>query len=85
MDTLGGIAFQPGEYVDITETFETKKQMLLKHESQSGFLKHMFGISYVEFIEAMAKKRGAEVGCLYAEAFRPLETWPVMERKSILP
>ena len=85
MDTIGSIGFQPTEYVDISETFEAKKEMLLKHQSQSGFLEHMFGIGYVEFMEAMAKKRGAEVGCTYAEPFRSLDTWPVMEKKSILP
>jgi len=85
MDTIGSLGFQPSEYVDITDTFDLKMQMLNKHASQAGFLKHMFGITHNEFVETIARKRGAEVGCAYAEAFRPVDTWPVMEKKSILP
>jgi len=85
MDTLGGVDFAPELFVDITREIETKKAMLLKHESQMGFLKDLYGISSVEFMESMAKARGIQSGCRYAEAFRSLRTWPVTAPRSLLP
>jgi len=43
MDTLCGVGFQPQEYVDITDTVETKLAMYAKHESQHRYLSQREG------------------------------------------
>lgn len=76
MDTLGAMEFEPEFYVDITDTLETKKSMLGKHESQDAWLRALYGMSYLDFITDQAEKRGAEAGVRYAEAFREVKTYP---------
>jgi hypothetical protein len=36
MDTLAGINFELTEYIDISETIDTKIEMMMKVESQLG-------------------------------------------------
>src|SRR5690606_31602569 len=44
IDSVAGIGFQPDEYVDITDTMNTKKEMLGKHVSQVGdWLQEQYG------------------------------------------
>ena len=57
--------------VDITSTFDIKKEMLCCHESQRNWL---FEISkmddYVIIMEDYARKKGREINSNYAEGFR---------------
>jgi len=57
--------------VDITSTFDIKKEMLCCHESQRNWL---FEISkmddYVIMMEDYARKKGREINSKYAEGFR---------------
>ena len=85
MDASAGIGFLPTEYVDITEEFETKKQMLLCHKSQHEWLEDHDSIDLVEFMETLAKFRGMQCGVRYAEAFRRCDAWGRIPTKRLLP
>jgi LmbE family N-acetylglucosaminyl deacetylase len=85
MDNLGGIGFQPTEYVDITATFEVKRQMLACHVSQVKPVKEGANIDMLEMVEAQARFRGFAVGCKYAEGFCRLEAWQRGLTRRLLP
>jgi LmbE family N-acetylglucosaminyl deacetylase len=85
MDTLAGVKFHPTEYVDISDTFSTKKEMLSCHQSQLKWLKEHDKIDILEFIEIAAKSRGLQCGVLYAEGFRKAEVWGRNTTKRLLP
>jgi len=58
--------FKPNVYYDITETFEKKVEAMRCYKSELRKFPHPRSI---EAIEALARKRGSEVGVQYAEAF----------------
>lgn len=85
MDNLGGIGFSPSEYVDISDVFETKKQMLACHKSQFEAMKDMADTNLLEMIEVQARFRGMAAGCRYAEGFTRLDAFQRGLTKRILP
>jgi len=85
MDTLAGVKFTPDEYVDITETIGTKIEMMLKMESQLGWLKDMHNCDAPEFIKTVARFRGFQACVDYAEAFTQQKMYPQGLTKRILP
>ena len=58
--------FIPNVYVDISETFEKKIEAMMAYESELKQYPHPRSLV---IIEALAKKRGSEVGVKFAEAF----------------
>ena len=84
-DTLTGAGFLPTEYVDITDTFETKKAMLRSHASQLTWLKEHDNIDIVDFITVMARSRGLQCGVQYAEGFRAENAWGRNRINRLLP
>jgi LmbE family N-acetylglucosaminyl deacetylase len=84
-DTLAGVGFQPAEYVDISDAFATKQAMLAAHESQVAWLRHHDAIDIQAFMETVARFRGLQCGCEYAEAFRPARAWPRLRAERLLP
>lgn len=85
MDTLAGTNFIPEEYVDITEQFDLKKEMMSKHQSQVRWLADHDDIDILEFIETMARSRGIQAGVKYAEGFCRERAWGRMDAERILP
>jgi len=85
MDTLAGINFVPQEYVDITDTIDTKIEMMLKMQSQLGWLKDMHDCDAPEFIRSVAKFRGFQAAVPYAEAFAQQKMYPQGLTKRVLP
>ena len=75
MDTLAGMGFLPGEYVDISATFKQKLAMLKLHQSQLQWLKEHDDTDILEFVETTARFRGLQCGVRYAEGFRQYEAW----------
>lgn len=75
MDNLSGIDFQPTIYVDVTDTFETKLNMLRKHQSQLVWLKEHDDVDIVDFVETLGKIRGIQAGCRYAEGLIQHMAW----------
>ena len=80
--TLGIINFTPEHYVDITDTWDTKKKMFLCHDSQQGdWCKDAFGVEYMEMMEAEAKLLAVQAGtpgCKYVEGFKLCKGWPTI-------
>ena len=76
MDTPGGINFLPECYVDISDYWDTRAAMLECHKSQDEWCRHQYDISLVGNSEVLARFRGYQVGCRYAEAFRKPKFFP---------
>jgi LmbE family N-acetylglucosaminyl deacetylase len=85
MDTLAGVNFIPDEYVDITDTIDTKIKMMMEMKSQLGWLKEMHNCDAAEFIKTVARFRGFQAGVEYAEAFIQQKMYPQGLTKRILP
>lgn len=84
-ENVGAVDFQPEIYVDITDTFDTKAQMLKCHESQDVWMQHMYGADIVANMARTASMRGLAPGYKYAEGFRSLPMFPVPGRPHMLP
>ena len=63
-------SFIPNVFVDISEFFNKKLDIMKIYDSEIGI--HPFPRS-LETIEALAKVRGAQAGCKYAESFMLLK------------
>ena len=85
MDTVMGMGFQPTEYVDISETFPQKKEMIRCHASQLQWLKEHDNIDIVQVIEKVAAFRGLQCGAQYAEGFCQYDVWPRKVPRRVLP
>ncbi len=77
MDTVGGLSFEPERFVDVSDTFTIKSEMLSRHKSQAEWLKHIYGMEYVEFMSKLSQQRGQSIGVAHAEAFRRVLMYPV--------
>ena len=75
MDNLSGIDFQPTIYVDVTDTFETKLEMLRQHQSQLTWLQEHDNVDIVDFVRTLGKMRGIQAGVKYAEGFIQHMAW----------
>jgi LmbE family N-acetylglucosaminyl deacetylase len=85
MDNVAGVGFTPCEYVDITETFATKRQMLECHKSQLRSMSDLANADVLEMIQVQSRFRGYAAGCRYAEGFRRLEAWQRGIARRLLP
>ena len=85
MDNLAGMNFNPTEYVDITDTFELKLQMLECHESQLKWMRDHDHIDFADFVRTCSKFRGLQCGVQYAEAFTQCAVWPKVVARRLLP
>lgn len=91
-DTAHGFNFEPTDYVDITDFFETKKQMLACHESQAVWMSDNYietsegdESKFLESIEIIGRYRGMQSGVKYAEGFVRARDAYRMNCKRILP
>ena len=84
-DTVAGIDFTPQFYVDVTDTFALKKQMLACHKSQSAWLQNQYKMSLLDFLEHTGRYRGLQCGATYAECFQLSPTWPKRFSGTLLP
>lgn len=85
MDNLAGVNTIPTEYVDVTDTIETKLEMLECHISQMKWMRDHDNIDFAEFVRTCARYRGLQCGVQYAEAFTQCIAWPKMTTKRLLP
>jgi LmbE family N-acetylglucosaminyl deacetylase len=69
-DTAGGVNFNPTEFVDITDTYAIKLEMLSCHVSQIKWVKDHDDIDFLHIVETFTRARGYQCGVIYAEAFR---------------
>ena len=85
MDTVMGVRFDPEHYVDISDTVETKLEMLAKHQSQLTWLRQHDGVDILENVRTVARFRGLQCGAEYAEAFRAYVAWGRQGTRRLLP
>jgi len=85
MDNLGGIAFQPTEYVDITATMTTKLRMLACHKSQFAAMTELAHTELAEMVETQSRFRGIAAGCRYAEGFTRCDAFQRGLTERVLP
>ncbi|MCY0150166.1 PIG-L family deacetylase [Hoeflea sp. G2-23] len=87
MDNPVGLEFEPEAYVDISSVIETKRKMLLSHESQDSWIRAVFGehTSITDMMEKNAASRGSAAGVAYAEGFREVKTFPRTGSFGLLP
>jgi LmbE family N-acetylglucosaminyl deacetylase len=85
MDTIAGLGFVPNEYVDVTETIETKAEMLQAHATQLEWLRDHDGVDIVEEMKTAARYRGQQCGVRYAEGFVQCLTWLRGTTRRLLP
>jgi LmbE family N-acetylglucosaminyl deacetylase len=82
MDPIGGRdregrVVQPDFVVDVSATFERKRQMLAEHMSQREWLQHHHGVDeYVLEMERWTRERGTLAGVSYGEGFRQYRGHP---------
>lgn len=69
MEDYCGLRTQPTIYVDITDTIETKMQMLREHKSQIDWLMDHDKVDFVENTRTINRFRGLQAGVPYAEGF----------------
>lgn len=75
MDTPAGVNFVPELYVDISDVFDEKVELVGRHKSQNSWMKDLFGYELDAFLEIPAKFRGLQAGVKMAEAFTPSQRW----------
>lgn len=74
---IGGFGEQPTTFVDITDTFERKLELLRAHESQFALSSQLFqGVDLIRLASVTDAFRGLQAGVEFAEAFRPALRWP---------
>ncbi len=78
------VMYFPAAYEAWTNGWD-QAQMMLKMESQLGFLKEMHDTDAPDFIKTVAKFRGFQAGVPYAEAFCQQKMYPQGLTKRILP
>lgn len=66
----------PTHYVDISETFAGKQELLHLHRSQMTHMSRTAGWNLADYSAIVGAFRGLQCGVTYAEAFRPALTWP---------
>lgn len=84
-DVPGGIDFLPEVYVDITETLPMKLEALKKHKSQVDWMANFTDDDFLEYCTTLARFRGIQAGCRYAEGFRALRIHGYMPNFKLLP
>lgn len=84
MDTVAGVNFIPEFFVDISDFWDTKARMIECHVSQESWMNDCFGVSNVEFAGTLARLRGFQAGCKYAEGFRRPKVFPGSVKKEAL-
>lgn len=70
MDTLGMSGFTPGFYIDVSQFYGLKSQMLGCHKSQLARGKDANFLSLAEMMRLQSSARGMQAGVEAAEAYR---------------
>jgi LmbE family N-acetylglucosaminyl deacetylase len=84
-DTAGGVDSLPEVYVDISDVIDLKLEALAKHESQANWMGVFAEDGFVESCRTLARLRGIQAGCKYAEGFRALRIHGYMANFHLLP
>jgi LmbE family N-acetylglucosaminyl deacetylase len=85
MDAITGLEWQPTHYVDITEVFEHKCELIRLHKSQMANMQTSGGWDLVKYSQVVGAFRGIQCGVEYAEGFKPALAWPRVRPGNPLP
>jgi N-acetylglucosamine malate deacetylase 1 len=85
LDSITGANFLPTDYVDISDTWPTKREMLSNFESQITWLRDHDDVDFFDMIETQAKARGYQCGVKHAECFTFENVWPRAQPRRLLP
>jgi LmbE family N-acetylglucosaminyl deacetylase len=85
MDAIAGFEWQPTHYVDISDVWERKCELLRMHESQMMNSEKWAGADLVKFARITGAYRGLQCRVEYAEAFKPALAWPRVQAGNFLP
>jgi LmbE family N-acetylglucosaminyl deacetylase len=85
MDALTGLDWQPTHYVDISEVFPRKCQLLELYNSQMRNMEKFGGWDLIKYSRILGAFRGLQCGVEYAEAFKPALAWPRLRPGNLLP
>lgn len=85
MDAVAGLEWQPTHYVDITDVWEQKCDLLRLHESQMLNAQKFGGMDLVKLSQIQGAHRGLQCRVEYAEAFKPVLAWPRVRAGNWLP
>lgn len=85
LDTITGANFIPTDFVDISDTWAIKVQMLSSFQTQIRWLRDHDNVDFFDMIETQAKARGYQCGVAYAEAFTFENVWPRSRPYRLLP
>jgi len=85
MDAITGLEWQPTHYVDITDVFERKCELLRLHKSQMANMQTSGGWDLVKYSRVVGAFRGIQCGVEYAEGFKPALAWPRVRPGNYLP
>jgi LmbE family N-acetylglucosaminyl deacetylase len=81
----GTFSFPASHYVDISQVFEQKAELLRLHRSQEEAMQAAFHYGLRELCARLDSYRGSLVGCDYAEAFLPMPTRGALKPYHTLP
>ena len=91
-EPVNGMNFQPTDYVDITDIYETKMKMLNCMESQKAWMADNYASlggdeeRFFDTIRILSEFRGMQAGCKYAEGFvRSLDGMRTRFTERVLP
>jgi len=84
-DCINGINFEPTEFVDITQTYELKKEMLGCHTSQLKEFNEHEDIDYFDMMYIQSRFRGLQCGVMYAEGYTQERSYPRLHAWRSLP
>jgi len=84
MEPITGMEFQPTVYVDITEIFERKCEVLRLHKSQMKNMERS-GWDLVKYAKIVNAFRGLQCSVEFAEGFKPCLGWPRVQPGCPLP
>lgn len=85
MDAVSGLEWQPTHYVDITDVWEQKCDLLRLHASQMLNAQKFGGMDLVKLSRIQGASRGLQCRVEYAEAFKPVLAWPRVRAGNWLP
>ena len=84
MDNSAGLNFHPEQYVDITEVFEVKREMVEAHRSLNAPWQGHPVLDTMDIVEVCSRYRGLQCGVRYAEAYQRMQKWGRMSAERLL-
>lgn len=85
MDTLSGLGFEPEQFVDVTDVFATKREMIACCGHEADEWPNNPRLSWLDWLTVQSRYRGIQGGVGYAEAFRRPAAWGNMSPARLLP